>query len=131
MIKVTAFGRMTKDVEIRYSQNNTAVGSFSIASNRKINGENVTDFVNCTAFGKTAENIDKFFKKGNRILIYGSLQNDTYTNREGKKVTTTKISVESFDFVDSKSESTENTTSNAGDGFLNIPDGLDEELPFT
>lgn len=132
--KVTAFGRMTKDVEIRYSQNGTAVGGFSIAIGRKQNGEDVTDFFNCTAFGKTAENIDKFFKKGNRILVYGTLQNDTYTNKEGKKVTTTKISVESFDFVDSKSESKPDSkpTENAGDGFLNIPDGLeDSELPFT
>jgi single-strand DNA-binding protein len=132
MISVIALGRLTRDVEMRYTQSAEplAVGSFSIAVDRK-DKEKKTDFFNCTAFGKTAENIEKFFKKGNKILVSGSLQNDKYTNKEGKEVTTTKIVVREFDFVESKSEKSESTEKKDGDGFMNIPDGIDEELPFT
>lgn len=127
---VILMGRLTKDVEVRYTtgEKPLAVGGFGLAVDRRCK-EKVTDFFNCVAFGKTAENIEKYFRKGNKILVTGTVQNDEYTNKEGKKVTTTKIMVNEFDFVESKGEKTEAKTD--ADGFMNIPDGLDDsELPF-
>lgn len=131
MISVIALGRLTKDVEVRYSQGNEpmAIGSFSIAVDRK-DKDKKTDFFNCVAFGKTAENISKFFSKGKKILVSGALQNDKYTNKDGKEVTATKIVVREFDFVESKADGESKPKADA-DGFMNIPDGIDEELPFS
>ena len=131
MISVIALGRLTKDVEVRYSQGNEpmAIGSFSIAVDRK-DKDKKTDFFNCVAFGKTAENISKFFGKGKKILVSGTLQNDKYTNKDGKEVTATKIVVREFDFVESKADGESKPKADA-DGFMNIPDGIDAELPFS
>jgi single-strand DNA-binding protein len=120
MNKVTLYGRAATEIELKYSSNDekTAVGKFRIAVNRK-NKE--ADFFNCVAFGKTAENIAKYFHKGDRILIGGRIQIDNYTNKDGKKVTTTNIIVEEFDFIESKKES--------GSDFMDLPE-TDEELPF-
>lgn len=120
MNKVTLYGRTATEIELKYSSGDekTAVGKFRIAVNRK-NKE--ADFFNCTAFGKTAENIAKYFHKGDRILVGGRIQIDNYTNKEGKKSSTTNIIVEEFDFIESKKES--------GNDFMEIPE-TDEELPF-
>jgi len=120
MNKVTLYGRAATEIELKYSSNDekTAVGKFRIAVNRK-NKE--ADFFNCVAFGKTAENIAKYFHKGDRILIGGRIQIDNYTNKEGKKTSTTNIIVEEFDFIESKKES--------GNDFMEIPE-TDEDLPF-
>ena len=130
MNTVILMGRLTKDPEVRYTTGTEpmAIASFGIAVDRK-GKEKVTDFFNCVAFKKTAENIEKFFRKGNKILVTGAVQNDKYTNKDGKEVTTTKIVVNEFDFVESKSEKTEPKAD--ADGFMNIPDGIDDsELPF-
>lgn len=132
-------GRMTKDPEMRIINNekHTPVVSFSIAVDRPMDREK-TDFIDCVAFGKTAENIDKYFRKGSRILVQGAIQIDTYTNRDGQNVRRTQLSVSNFDFVDSKvSTDAQQTSKPSGAsqrdpmGFVNIPDGVDDEdLPF-
>lgn len=137
-------GRLTRDVEIRYSQgaNATAVARFTIAVDRRFKreGEPEADFFNCSAFGKTAEFIEKYFKQGNKILIVGRVENDNYTNKDGQKVYGTRIAVEEAEFGEGKAntststEKPQNTANKSAtednNGFMNIPDGLEEELPF-
>lgn len=144
MNKVILIGRLTRDPEIRYSQgaSSTAVASFSIAVDRRFkrDGEPDADFFNCTAFGKQAEFVERYLKKGTKMVVVGRVQNDNYTNKEGQKVYSTRIMVDELEFAESKNaaggESSEYRPSArpepgaAGDGFMNIPDGIDEELPF-
>lgn len=142
MNSCTFFGRLVRDVEIRYSQSNVAVGRFTLAVNRAYQkGDVKADFLNMVAFGKTAENIEKFFRQGSRIVVHCHVQNDNYTNKDGNKVYQTNFIVDSFSFVDTRAEggitqnqSTQTTPppmSTNSDGFMNIPDGIDEELPFS
>ena len=143
MNKVQLVGRLTRDPEIRYSQgeNATATARFSVAVNRRFKnaeGNYDADFINCVTFGKSAEFVEKYFKKGMAIGLTGRIQTGSYTNKDGQKVYTTDVVVEETEFVESKGASNTgnsnvsrpapNTTSN--DGFINIPDGVDEELPF-
>lgn len=140
MNKVILMGRLTRDPEIRYGgANNTAVAKFSFAVPRKFKRDNEPDcdFINCTAFGKTAEFIEKYCIKGIKLLIEGRWQTGSYTNRDGQKVYTNDCMVESCEFAESKNASQQNTQSRPdhapqtdSDGFMNIPDGIDEELPF-
>lgn len=136
------FGRLVRDVELRYSQSNMAVGRFTLAVNRAYQkGDVKADFLNMVAFGKTAENIEKFFRQGSRIVVHCHVQNDNYTNKDGNKVYQTNFIVDSFSFVDTRAEggitqnqSTQTTSPQIptdSDGFMNIPDGIDEELPFS
>ena len=139
MNKVVLMGRLTRDAEIRYSQgdNSLAIARFSLAVDRryKKDGEEQTaDFISCVAFGKTGEFFERFGKKGTKFVIEGRIQTGGYTNKDGQKVYTTDIVVESAEFAESKSAASGNAApapnQAAGDGFMNIPDGLDEELPF-
>ena len=145
MNKVILLGRLTRDPEIRYSQgaNSLAIASYSLAVNRsyKRDGEPDSDFFNCTAFGKNAEFAEKYLKKGTKIALVGKIQNESYTNKEGQKVTATKIIVDEQEFAESKNASSGESggyqpsarptpSAAVGDGFMNIPDGIDEELPF-
>lgn len=144
MNKVILIGRLTRDPEIRYSQgaSSTAVATFSIAVDRRFkrDGEPDADFFNCTAFGKQAEFVERYLKKGTKMVVVGRVQNDNYTNKEGQKVYSTRIMVDELEFAESKNaaggESSEYRPSArpepsaADDGFMNIPDGIDEELPF-
>ena len=138
-------GRLTRDPEIRYSQgaNSLAIARYSLAVNRsfKREGEPDADFFNCTAFGRNAEFAEKYLKQGTRILISGRIQQDNYTNKEGQKVYSVQVFVDEQEFAESKNASggesggyqpsARPTPSAAvGDGFMNIPDGIDEELPF-
>ena len=138
-------GRLTRDVSMSYAANgnNTAIGRFTIACERDIKpadgDQRQTDFINCVAFGKTAEFIEKYFGKGSMICVTGRIQTGSYTNREGQKVYTTDVIVEKAHFTGEKkaAEESENRDYNYGrpapsndDGFMNIPDGIDEELPF-
>ena len=143
MNKVQLVGRLTRDPEIRYSQgeNATATARFSVAVNRRFKnseGNYDADFINCVAFGKSAEFVEKYFKKGMAIGLTGRIQTGSYTNKDGQKVYTTDVVVEETEFVESKgASSTDNSNasrptpnaSNSSD-FVNIPDGVDEELPF-
>ena len=151
MNKVILMGRLTDDPRVRYSQNNEAamaIARFSLAVDRRGSRNNAdaqtTDFISCVAFGKTGEFVDKYLKKGTKVVLTGRIQTGSYTNRDGVKVYTTDIVAEDLEFAESK-----NATANhngdysgfggsvnrqepisAGDGFMNIPDGIDEELPF-
>ena len=139
MNKVILMGRLTRDPEVRYSggDNATAVARYSLAVDRRFKRENEpsADFINCVGFGKTAEFAEKYFRKGMRICVVGRIQTGSYTNRDGQKVYTTDVVVEEQEFAESKGASENNgadrpqpTTDN--NGFMNIPDGIDEELPF-
>ena len=140
MNKVILIGRLTKDPETRYSQgqNSTCISRYSLAVDRqfKRDGEQIADFLNCVAFGKQGEFAEKYLKKGTKIAVTGRLQTGSYTDRDGKKVYTTDVVVESHEFVESKKEGDQETQSSpygsvGTDGFMNIPDGIDEELPFS
>ena len=139
MNKVILMGRLTRDPEVRYSggDNATAVAKYSLAVDRRFKRDNEpsADFINCVGFGKTAEFAEKYFRKGMRICVVGRIQTGSYTNRDGQKVYTTYVVVEEQEFAESKGASENNgadrpqpTTDN--NGFMNIPDGIDEELPF-
>lgn len=146
MNKVILMGRLTRDPEVRYSQgaSQTAVARFSIAVDRRFKreGEPDADFFNCTAFGKQAEFIERYLHKGTKVVVCGRIQNDNYTNKEGQMVYSVRVMVDEIEFAESKNASSNNENSysgsgsnaaapsGAGDGFMNIPDGIDEELPF-
>jgi len=143
MNKVILMGRLTRDPEVRYSQgaNQTAVARFSIAVDRRFKreGEPDADFFNCTAFGKQAEFIENYLRKGVKIVVCGRIQNDNYTNKEGQMVYSVRVMVDEIEFAESKSSNSGNNASapsnndpnyGAGSGFMNLPDGIDEELPF-
>ena len=138
MNKIILMGRLTKDPEVRYSQgNNTmAIARYTLAVERKFkrDGEASADFINCIAFGKNGEFAEKYLHKGIKILVEGRWQSGSYTNRDGQKVYTNDCVVESCEFAESKnsnqSERPQPAPQMDSDGFMSIPDGLDEELPF-
>ena len=152
MNKVILMGRLTRDPEVRYSagDNATAVARYTLAVDRRFkrDGEATADFIGCVAFGRQAEFAEKYFRQGIKILVTGRIQTGSYTNRDGQKVYTTDVVAEDLEFAESKAAAGERGTgfqpqqsSNpfqsapapsaaAGDGFMNIPDGIDEELPF-
>lgn len=141
MNKVELVARLCRDPEVRYSQgdNASAVARFSVAANRRFKnaeGGYDADFINCVAFGKTAEFIENYFKKGMAIGITGRIQTGNYTNKDGVKVYTTDVVAEEVEFVESKNSNalTDNTAtpaSSPSDDFMKIPDAIDEELPFS
>lgn len=139
MNKCILVGRLTKDPETRVSQgdNGTTITRFSIAVNRRFkNKEGVyeADFPNCVCYGKTAEFVDQYFKKGMAIGITGRLVTGSYTNKDGQKVYTTDVVVEEAEFVESKnsssSDNNQSAPANKNTDFMNIPNGIEEELPF-
>ena len=134
MNKVILIGRPTRDPEVRYSQgdNKLAIARFTLAVDRRIKKDNDqnADFISCVAFGKTAEFIEKYILQGIKIVVCGRIQTGNYTNKDGQKVYTTEVLVEELDFAQSKSENSTKPSQSVGDGFMNIPDGIDEELPF-
>ena len=141
MNKVILMGRIVRDPEIRYStgENATAIARYSLAVDRRFkrDGEPTADFINCVVFGKGAEFAEKYLQKGTKIAIVGRIQTGSYTNKDGVKVYTTDVVVEEQEFAESKSASENNSKESAPrqnrgseDGFMNIPDGVEEELPF-
>lgn len=138
MNKWIGMGRLTRDPEVRYSQSGSAVTNFSVAIDRryKRDGETTADFFNCIAFGKTGEFVEKYLRKGIKVVIEGELQNNNYEDKNGTKHYSVQIIVNQIEFAESKSSQTNNDTAEpetnapADDGFMNIPDGIDEELPF-
>lgn len=188
MNKVILMGRLTRDPEIRYSQgeNSTCVATFSLAVDRRFarqnqDGGQTADFINCVAFGKLGEHVEKYYRKGLKTVLTGRIQTRNYTNREGVKVYVTEVVAEELEFAESKNASASSGGGNYGggnssygggsygggnssyggsgsgnygggsaangagnygnsgsapasdalDGFMNIPDGIDEELPFS
>lgn len=146
MNKVILMGRLTKDPEVRYSQgeNAMAIARYTLAVERRFNRNNdeqTADFINCVAFGRTGEFAEKYLHKGTKIAVTGRIQTGSYTNKDGVRVYTTEVIVEDHEFVESKNASagdggyapaprSDSAPAAAGDGFMNIPDGIDEELPF-
>lgn len=146
MNKVILMGRLTRDPEVRYSQgeNAMAIARYTLAVDRRNtrnNSEDTADFIGCVAFGRSAEFAEKYFRKGTKLVISGRIQTGSYTNKEGVKVYTTEVIVEDQEFAESKNSNSgaggfsggnfqKPEPSGAGDGFMNIPDGIDEELPF-
>ena len=147
MNKVILMGRLTRDPEVRYSsgENALAIARYTLAVDRRFRKDNEAsaDFIGCVAFGKAGEFAEKYLRQGTKIAITGRIQTGSYTNREGQKVYTTEIVVEDQEFAESKAASQNNSQASAGDrqqppppmptdkdGFMNIPDGIDEELPF-
>lgn len=152
MNKVILMGRLTRDPDVRYSQgeNSTAIARYTLAVDRRFAGrrdgnEQSADFISCVAFGKSAEFAEKYLKQGTKIAITGRIQTGSYTNREGQKVYTTDVVVEDQEFAESKAAAAQNTGSSYrsesrpqpasaaafDDGFMNIPDGVEDEgLPF-
>ena len=155
MNNIILMGRLTRDPEVRYSngENATAIARYSLAVDRRFKreGQPDADFFDCVCFGKSAEFAERYLHKGTKMVIQGRLQNDNYTDRDGRMVYRNRIVVENQEFAESKSVSQQNSASYsaphesarpqqsswkeapaapAADGFMNIPDEIDEELPF-
>ena len=134
MNKLIICGRLTRDPEVRYGDNQKAVARFSLAVDRKYTreGDPTADFFNCTAFGKQAEFVGKYLKKGVKMIVVGHVQNDNYTNKDGQTVYSVQVIVDELEFAESKSSQSDKTNEEpaSGEGFMNIPAGIDDELPF-
>lgn len=151
MNRVILMGRLTRDPEVRYSQgeNSTAIARYTLAVDRRFNRNNgdgaTVDFINCVTFGKSAEFAERYLRKGIKIAVTGRIQTGSYVNKDGVKVYTTDVIVDDQEFAESKNASgngdggysggysapvSRPEPSAPGDGFMNIPDGIDEELPF-
>ena len=152
MNKVILMGRLTRDPDVRYSagESGTSVARYTLAVDRRFNkrdGEATADFISCVAFGRSAEFAEKYFHQGLKVVVTGRIQTGSYTNREGQKVYTTEVVVEDQEFAESKASSDSYAAAHprteaapapsmpspsaaSADGFMNIPDGIDEELPF-
>ena len=136
MNKVIEIGRLTKDPEIRYSQgaNTTCVARYTLAVDRKFKqeGQPTADFINCIAFGKLGEFAEKYLHKGVKIAVTGRIQIGSYTNKDGQKVYTTDVVVEEQEFCESKSQSNSQPQAapSNDNSWLNIPDGVEDSLPF-
>ena len=146
MNKVILMGRLTRDPDVRYStgerQMTIARYTLAVDRRRRNDSEQTADFISCVAFDRNAEFAEKYLKQGTKIAITGRIQTGSYTNKDGAKVYTTDIVAEEFEFAESKNASAGNgdysgfgggsrpEPMSAGDGFMNIPDGIDEELPF-
>ena len=151
MNKVILMGRLTRDPEVRYSagENALAIARYTLAVDRRFkrDGDQTADFIGCVAFGKLGEFAEKYLRKGTKVVVTGRIQTGSYTNKDGQKVYTTDVVVEEQEFAESKSSSDSYAASHpqtnaapapsmpspsaaSADGFMNIPDGIDEELPF-
>ena len=154
MNKVILMGRLTRDPNVRYTQQNGSqesmcVARYTLAVDRRgaRDGQQSADFISCVAFGKNGEFAEKYLKQGTKIVVTGRIQTGSYTNRDGQKVYTTDVVIEEQEFAESKASSDSYAASHpqqnaapapsmpspgaaSADGFMNIPDGIDEELPF-
>jgi single-strand DNA-binding protein len=139
MNKVILMGRLTRDPEMRYGQSGTGIASFSLAVDRRFKreGQAEADFFNCTAFGKQGEFVEKYLKKGTKVLLEGEIQQNNYTNKDGQEVRSYQIITNSIEFAESKNatqagggDNSFAPSTDAGSDFLNIPDNVDEQLPF-
>lgn len=148
MNKVVLMGRLTRDPDVRYSQGDRpmAVARYTLAVNRRFkrDGDQDADFINCVAFGRAGEFAEKYLKQGTKIVVSGRIQTGSYTNKDGMRVYTTDVVIEEQDFAESKAAASQNQmgmsapapsapqpSAAVSDGFMNIPDGLEEELPFS
>ena len=145
MNKVILMGRLTKDPDVRYTQseNPLAIARYTLAVDRRFarrddSNAQTADFISCKAFGKAGEFAEKYFHKGTKICVTGRIETGSYTNKDGIKVYTTEVVAEEQEFAESKNTQTSSAPTSGSvapsadaDGFMNIPDGIDEELPFS
>lgn len=150
MNKVILVGRLTRDPDVRYSagENAMAIARFTLAVDRRqrrdatTSDQQTADFIGCVAFGRQGEFVEKYFRKGMKAIVEGRIQTGSYTNKDGQKVYTTDVVAEQIEFAESKNSSPggdsfipasaapSSRPEAVSDGFMNIPDGIDEELPF-
>ena len=147
MNKVILMGRLTRDPDVRYSQGDSpmAIARYTLAVDRRFrrdNDQQTADFISCVAFGRNGEFAEKYLHQGTKIAAEGRIQTGSYTNKDGNKVYTTEVVVENQEFAESKASASNNEggfqpqaqsapTAPAGDGFMNIPDGVEDVgLPF-
>lgn len=149
MNRVILMGRLTRDPNISYSQSgdNMAIARFTLAVDRRGRRQDgadqqTADFIGCVCFGRQAEFAEKYLRQGTKIAVTGRIQTGSYTNKDGQKVYTTDVVLDDIEFAESKNAQgggdsnysyqapSRPNPSAAGDGFMNIPDGIDEELPF-
>lgn len=145
MNRVVIVGRLTRDPDVRYTQgdNSMVIARYTLAVDRhrtKNQNEQQADFISCVAFGKGGEFAEKYLRKGTKLVVSGRIQTGSYTNKDGQKVYTTDVVVEEQEFAESKKDNSRRDAMDdqtaqqygtaAGNGFMNIPDGIDEELPF-
>ena len=152
MNKVVLMGRLTREPDVRYSQNadgSMAIARYTLAVDRRrsrnsgAGDDQTADFIGCVAFARAAEFAEKYLHQGTKVVVTGRIQTGSYTNRDGVKVYTTEVVIEEQDFAESKAAAAQNSnmgvsqpsapqpSAAASDGFMNIPDGLEEELPFS
>ena len=126
MNKVALIGRLTRDPDVRYSQGGEpmAIARFTLAVNRRTKNRDA-DFISCVAFGKNGEFVEKYFHKGMKVAVIGRIQTGSYDSKDGHKVYTTDVICEELDFCESKQKQNADA-----DGFMNIPDEIEEEMPF-
>lgn len=142
MNRVILLGRLTRDPEVRYSQgsDNMAIARFTLAVDRrgKKDDQQTADFIGCVCFGRQAEFAEKYLRQGTKVAVTGRIQTGSYTNKDGQKVYTTDIVLDDIEFAESKNTNDNSNSApsrpvpstSAGDGFMNIPDGIDDELPW-
>lgn len=146
MNKVVLMGRLTRDPEVRYTQGDSslAIARYTLAVDRRFKrdgDEQTADFINCVSFGKSAEFAEKYYHKGIKVAVCGRIQTGSYTNKDGVKVYTTEVVVEEQEFAESKNAQGGGqgsgfgygdgpAPSGASDGFINVPEGIDSEIPF-
>lgn len=141
MNKVILMGRLTRDAQTRYTEGAEpmAISRFTLAVDRRTQRDQEgqsADFISCVAFGKTGQFFEKYGRKGTKFVVEGRIQTGSYTNKDGHKVYTTDVVIETAEFAESKAATGENQqrpqpAPDSGDGFMSIPDGIDDELPFT
>lgn len=135
MNKTQLIGRLTRDPEVRYTQEQEAmaIARFTLAVDRRVkkkDGQQTADFISCVAFGKSGEFVEKYFHKGMKVAVVGRIQTGSYTNKDGNKVYTTDVVCEELDFCESKSANNSPEAAPSDGEWMSIPDGIDEELPF-
>ena len=139
-------GRLTRDPEMRTANKGGEqldIARFSIAVDKRFNkksqdgNESTADFFNCTSFGKQAEFVNKYLKQGTKVVVVGRIENDNYTNKNGEKVYSVRVIAEEIEFAESKNAQQNNQAGQpmnpstaSSDGFMNIPDGIEDDLPF-
>ena len=134
--KVMLMGRLTRDPDVRYSNNNNeavCIARYTLAVDRRFakNGEQSADFINCVAFGKAGEFVEKYLHQGTKMVIVGRLQTGSYTNKEGQKVYTTDVIIEEQSFAESKkSEGAEQADDTSEEGFMDVTEETKNNLPF-
>ena len=147
MNRVVLMGRLTRDPDVRYSNGQNgdqmAIARYTLAVDRRFgrkDGEQNADFISCVAFGKAGEWAEKYLKQGTKIAVSGRIQTGSYTNKEGQKVYTTDVVIEEQEFAESKNASGNGSgyqpqqapspSAASSDGFMQIPDGIEDDLPF-